>query len=648
MVLGATNNRDATHTSVDSRLLALILSVTARAFAMDILDRTSRPRRRPPWLWLVCAAAIVVFLVVMRAPLICYPCVWLVLASGVRAHALKAGGSCVAMALGGTPVNRRSGGELERRLVSVVHELARTAAIPTPHVFVLRHEPAINVFVVGRGPLDAAVGVTAGALQRFEREELAALLGRELNHLILGRTSFDRAVIAGLHGLFAPTTLGYRLLSQANDSGSDRHYACLTAGLLLILLGGLPLVLARVTQGALSRRRVYRADATTEPLNGRPLALRQALLKIVDGDRGGLLRTPEATAAAHLFFVPPDASWISRVGVSLLTTHPPIAQRIKLVEAQVDPVQIAAPIDIAQTPLRKRFVMPEDALPLFGSIAEIANLDSLQKRLPKDQQRRIARVSVYFHNHAKHARALFFAALLPEQLEGRRLALEYLARISGAAMLHAVTRANTALVSVPPIAQLPLLISQLSALDQLSASQRTRFLATVKYMTRDLSHATMLRYCLRRLLVQGVFAAVAESQLAAKKLTNCAQSVGTLLAVLAAAGHGDSALTVTAYEAGISNLLPSSVRPTFQVPGDDWPGQLDAALEELRALHPVGRQDLVEGLALTIAHDGMLVAPEAELLRTVCLVIGTAMPTLNDAAPVLRSTTDPAALSATR
>jgi len=59
----------------------------------------------------------------------------------------------------------------------------------------------------------------------------------------------------------------------------------------------------------------------------------------------------------------------------------------------------------------------------------------------------------------------------------------------------------------------------------------------------------------------------------------------------------------------------------------------DQSLDRLCRLRIAGKQLLIEGLVRTIAHDGMLSPPEAELLRAICVVLECPLPPVLPAAP---------------
>jgi hypothetical protein len=103
-------------------------------------------------------------------------------------------------------------------------------------------------------------------------------------------------------------------------------------------------------------------------------------------------------------------------------------------------------------------------------------------------------------------------------------------------------------------------------------------------------------------------------------------SLCVIFSVLARHGDDNEAAARRAYEAGMHHLLPRD-RPSFGVP-DRWQQQLDAALGKLDELQPAAKEQLVEVLVKTIAHDLTLPIAEAELLRTMCAALHCPLPPL--------------------
>jgi len=103
-----------------------------------------------------------------------------------------------------------------------------------------------------------------------------------------------------------------------------------------------------------------------------------------------------------------------------------------------------------------------------------------------------------------------------------------------------------------------------------------------------------------------------------------------LFSVLALYGHEDEAQARKAYEAGMLHVLPR-LRPPF-ANTDNWPQQLDVALNRLDMLAPMAKQQLVEALVKTAIHDQQLNIGEAELVRVVCASLHCPLPPLLTAA----------------
>lgn len=98
---------------------------------------------------------------------------------------------------GAKPVERRDNPEL----YDVVDNLAITAGLPTPRVFIIEDESP-NAFATGRDPKHAVVAVTRGLLERLDRTELEGVLAHELSH-IGNRDMLLSTVVVVLAGIVA-------------------------------------------------------------------------------------------------------------------------------------------------------------------------------------------------------------------------------------------------------------------------------------------------------------------------------------------------------------------------------------------------------------------------------------------------------------
>ena len=112
--------------------------------------------------------------------------VFIVGASLYKTSVLAAGGSRVAMDMGGTPVTADTRDPLRRRLRNVVEEMAIASSVSVPEIFVLEKESGINAFAAGYTTGDAVIAVTRGTLELLERDELQGVIAHEFSHILNG------------------------------------------------------------------------------------------------------------------------------------------------------------------------------------------------------------------------------------------------------------------------------------------------------------------------------------------------------------------------------------------------------------------------------------------------------------------------------
>lgn len=215
-----------------------------------------------------------------------------------------------------------------RELINVVENLAITAGLPMPKVYVVQDQ-APNAFATGRNPEHSAVAVTSGLLQILDRTELEGVLAHELAHIgnrdIL--VSTVAVVLAGFVAIISDMLM--RGLMFGGNSDRDNKL-----GIIFIILGIVGIVLAPIAaqmiQMAISRKREFLADASGALLTRYPEGLASALEKI-SANSQPMRRANNATA--HLFIADPFGSTKKSFGQkisSLFQTHPPVADRIKI------------------------------------------------------------------------------------------------------------------------------------------------------------------------------------------------------------------------------------------------------------------------------------------------------------------------------
>ena len=222
------------------------------------------------------------------------------------------------------------------RYHNIVEGLAIAGGIPTPALYVIP-EKAPNAFATGRDPEHASVAVTEGLLEILNRVELEGVLAHELAHVrnrdILVGTLV--ATLVGVVALLADWMLrsffwgGFRGRRGDRDGGGSAFAIIAIAGLVLAALAPL---FAQLIRFAVSRRRELLADADGALLSRYPPGLASALRKIAASAEP--LRASN-NATAHLWFSQPSrtagSGWTR--WERLFSTHPPVEERIKALEA---------------------------------------------------------------------------------------------------------------------------------------------------------------------------------------------------------------------------------------------------------------------------------------------------------------------------
>ncbi len=210
----------------------------------------------------------------------------------------------------------------ERWLVETVTELAREAGIKTPEIGIFPAQES-NAFATGWNRNDALVAVSQGLLQRFDRDEVRAVLGHEIGHVANG----DMVTLSLLQGVvntfvmfFARiigSTVDRALSGNRESSGPGIGYWVATMVAELVLG-----VLASMVVAAFSRYREYRADAAGAHLAGKGAMIRALQRLQAESNAGVEVQMPSSMKAFG----------ISGGVRDLFASHPPLAQRIEALQ----------------------------------------------------------------------------------------------------------------------------------------------------------------------------------------------------------------------------------------------------------------------------------------------------------------------------
>lgn len=210
-------------------------------------------------------------------------------------------------------------------LYQIVKELAAKDKVPMPAVYIV-DDPTPNAFATGRNPKHAAVAATSGILRILTPEELTGVIAHEMSH-VYHHDILISSIAATLGG--AITIIAkYAMMIGANRDNDSGRSGNILGTLLMIILAP---IAATLIQLAVSRSREYAADESGATLCQHPLWLASALGKLETANQQNPIATAQAhPSTAHMFIVNPLSGGLLS---GLFSTHPPIEERIRKLEA---------------------------------------------------------------------------------------------------------------------------------------------------------------------------------------------------------------------------------------------------------------------------------------------------------------------------
>lgn len=209
------------------------------------------------------------------------------------------------------------------RLYRIVENLCIATGTPMPKIYII-NDQAPNAFATGRDPQHASVAATSGLLDLMDDAELEGVMAHELGHV----RNYDIRVSMIVFGLVVAVGFLADMLvrmsffagNRRDENGNGGNPVVMIFGLIAMIIA--PLVAAMV-QMAISRQREYLADATGALATRHPEALASALQKL--GAYGRPLQR-QSSSMAHMWIADPEKPGVAE---RLLSTHPPIAERIE-------------------------------------------------------------------------------------------------------------------------------------------------------------------------------------------------------------------------------------------------------------------------------------------------------------------------------
>jgi len=552
-----------------------------------------------------------------------------VLASLFRMGTLRKGGSAIAELMDGELLVDAGGDVNKQKLLNVVAEMAIASGTPVPPVYLLR-DPAINAFAAGYSPGDAVIGITYGAMENLNRDELQGVIAHEFSHILNGDMRLNIRLMGILYGILMLALIGRIILRPSYSVVASRnrsHAGVMAFGAGLMVIGFLGQFFGNLIKAAVSRQREFLADASAVQFTRNPRGISGALKRIGGFSSGSVLAHPESAELSHTFF----SEGVSFSFASLMATHPPLSERIKRIEPDWDgdfPETSASETSTA--------AMADTAMGFSGSvsiesdavISQIGNPAASQLELAQNIIKGLPKVYADAAHEPYSARALVYQLQLHDDPEVRE---KQLAHLKESADLGVYSELETLLESesqLSPHMKLPLLEIAYPTLRQLSYQQYKLFLGNLDVLIRADGRVGLSEWAVQKLITkhlgeafEGKHTSVKHQRLEAVKdeceillslLAYCDKQAGVEPAVAFGTGKAALALDINLLDKKALNF-----------------NKMNDALDTLASLHPLRKPRLIKACIKTITADQVVSVTEAELLRMIADTLECPMPPIS-------------------
>lgn len=236
--------------------------------------------------------------------------------------------SIINSATGAQPLERKE----NKRVYNLVENLCMSQGMKMPKVNII-YDDSLNAYASGINNSTYTVTLSKGIIDKLDDAELEAVIAHELSHIRNRdvRLLIVSIVFVGIFSMIAEMALRSAYYSSFTRSRDDKNNSGMIIMILAMIVAAIGYFFATLMRFAISRKREYLADAGSAEMTKNPLALANALRKIsADPDIEAVKRED----VAQLFIQNPGEQAKSALsGLSgLFSTHPPIEERIKVLE----------------------------------------------------------------------------------------------------------------------------------------------------------------------------------------------------------------------------------------------------------------------------------------------------------------------------
>jgi Zn-dependent protease with chaperone function/uncharacterized tellurite resistance protein B-like protein len=515
-----------------------------------------------------------------------------------------------------TPLATKRINSLQKRLLNVTEEIAVSAGIPVPSLYVMEREIGINALTIGYGIEDAAIVVSRGALEALDRRELQAVVAHEVAHIVHGDAGLNIQMVGALFGLVTIRQAGLAAMR-------DTHPGIIALGAIITAIGMTGVWLSRGIKASVSRQREQLADAAAIQFTRDPEALAGALIKIA-ALRSGPHLAADTEQVGHMLFA-------GVLPQGLFATHPPLYDRIRKLKPTFHPnILISVERNLLAEINRNRALvatagetarqakisarsestvteMMHLGHPALGHVVMAAKLIERIPPLMQDAARTGSRVIPLL---------AFLAANRGRNAEKTQRDIETGFGPDALRLARDFQRVLPAGLELP--CYLPLLEIAAPALRERSFEDRRHLDIWLKKLMAEDNSRDPIQVALADLLLRQLQDLRAPSFAARPGRERLAQhelSALQVMRVVAWHGHRQPDQALRALNAGLARLGIQAMSELVLT--DQWPRHFTAASEQLHRLTLQDKSRLVDALLTIVADDGRIRSSEASIVRLI-------------------------------
>ncbi len=558
------------------------------------------------------------------------------IASLYKLKELSAGGHIVAESLGARLVPRDTMVAKYKQLINVVDEMAIASGISAPPVYVL-DEQGINAFAAGLSVDDAVIGVTQGALDAFERDELQGVIAHEFSHIFNGDMRLNIRIVGLLHGILLIGIIGRgvlnsirysrgRISSSRSSKKGDARGAIIMLGVGLSVIGFVGTTIGEIIKSLISQQREYLADASAVRFTRYPLGIANALRKI--GAVGSNIKSSSSSTYSHLYF----ADGVSDFWDSLFSTHPKLSDRILRIYPRWDGSYISKkePKNIYKrkdkSKIKEQFVEVVTTSAVFTAMDQIGEANEARVNQAAILIESIPNSLKGMSENPFSAQAVIFALICSLDNKTNQKQMKYIDSYSNTLLKHT----QLALMSVESLkrdAYLPLMRLSITSLKMMSLAQYKRFKKCVNQLIYADDKISLFEWSIQYLVLAPLDIVFGISKLPKDKYSHLGairEEVTIFISVLAKEQKGDHISAKEAFDIAKKKVGVTSLKyidyelDTYSI--------LSRVVLTLQNAKIGVRKKILEMAIVVLEHDGEISAQDLEVLNATSSILRLPLP----------------------